>query len=1015
MDARIKQESYEYGFIECLRAGYIDSAIEVKQSFIPKFLVNDKSKAVDVLSVLKAQLKDCDRFDFSVAFITEGGIQVLVGLLNMLRDQNIPGRILTTTYLNFNEPAALRKLLEYPNIETRIYQGNLHAKGYFFKKESINTFIVGSANITQTALTTNNEWNMLFYAYDDGEICKSAKAEFTRLWEANQTVFLDSSWIGAYEKYVTKEKTDILPKRKPAFIRGGQVPSYENHSEKNRSNLSMEEVGFKDSSDGFSSELALGFEAKNLEPNKMQRAALRSLAEIREQKADKALLISATGTGKTYLSAFDVSAVNPKRILFVAHRERILKASCESFQNVLGARYCYGFYGGGRREKEASCLFAMVGTIAKHLEEFNPSLFDYIIIDEAHRSGAESYRKVLNYFKSSFVLGMTATPNRSDGADIYQLYGNRIAYQITLQDALENDMLAPFHYFGIADLSIEGEDQEEVKLFAKLTSEERVTHVITQIENYSISRKGRKGLIFCSRKDEAHFLSVAFNERGYKTCALTGSNSDNERDAAIDLLEKSGTDSQIYLEYIFTVDIFNEGIDIPSLNQIIMLRPTESAIVFVQQLGRGLRKFEQKEYTLVLDFIGNYQTNYLIPVALSGDRTYNKDNLRAFVKEGSTIVPGCSTISFDRVSEQKVLKAIDLEKFGKVRLLKQEYQSLRNMLGRIPCLEEFDRLGSIDPLLIFESVGSYHAFLLKYEREYDVFFDDIQEQMLQFISKKLAAGKRSEELLLLKGLIEFGVIKYGVFEKNIKSRTGELPCPALIQSVFGVLTNHFTLSLSRGTYDSCIFVKRVEGAYCLTDSFAKELENKEFRQQMLEVISFGLARFDAVYSEVYKNTGFKLYKKYTYEDVCRILNWERNEPPLNIGGYKYDKATNTFPVFINYEKNEEVSETIKYEDRFLSESELIALSKSGRTFESDDVCRIRNASKSGMKIYLFVRKNKDDKESKEFYFLGEMHPTGNYEEIIMPNTSSSVVEIQYRLEEPVRADIYDYLTTGLGE
>jgi superfamily II DNA or RNA helicase len=216
---------------------------------------------------------------------------------------------------------------------------------------------------------------------------------------------------------------------------------------------------------------------------------------------------------------------------------------------------------------------------------------------------------------------MTATPARTDGYDVYALFNHVIAYRITLADALEMEMLAPFHYFGIADLMVDDEAVDDVRLFARLTSDERVRHITERIEQYSVRREGRRGLVFCNRNDEAAALSARFNELGYRTRAISGATSDSERNRAIEDLEAGR------LEYLFSVDILNEGVDIPSVNQIIMLRRTESAIVFVQQLGRGLRKEPTKEYTLVLDFIGNYRQNYLVPIALADDHSYNKDTL----------------------------------------------------------------------------------------------------------------------------------------------------------------------------------------------------------------------------------------------------------------------------------------------------------------------------------------------------------------------------------------------------
>lgn len=587
--------------------------------------------------------------------------------------KNIRGRLLTSTYLNFNTPAAFRKLLEYDNIETRVYQGDLHAKSYVFQHGGICTVIIGSGNLTQSALTCNREWNVLFHSYDTGAVSHSIGREFEDLWNDASTVGLSEAWIRGYEAFHVH--ADHRQARMSAYVE-----------------------------ERLDRDLMLSAE-KGIKPNEMQTRALEALGVLHTRNEPRALLVSATGTGKTYLSAFDVERVRPRRVLFLAHRKRILEASMKSYQKLLGDRYRYEVYRPGQLSEGDACVFAMCSTIVRHLDEINPAFFDYIVVDEAHRTGSSSYKKIMSYLKPTFYLGMTATPNRTDGYDVFALFNHVIAYQITLQDALENHMLVPFHYYGIADLTIDYEEADDPALFSRLVSGERVRLVTEKIEEYSVDKQNRKGLIFCNRNDEARELSKRFNELGYRTEALSGENSDAERDDAIARLETGE------LEYIFSVDIFNEGIDIPSVNQIIMLRRTESAIVFVQQLGRGLRKDEGKDYTLVLDFIGNYQKNFFVPVALSGDKTYNKDNLRTIVREGSLVVPGASTVSFDRIAEARIYRAIDGGNFTEAKFLKNEYTGLRQMVGHIPSLKEFDAHGSIDPLLIFKKYGSYHAFI----------------------------------------------------------------------------------------------------------------------------------------------------------------------------------------------------------------------------------------------------------------------------------------------------------------
>ena len=965
-------------FSKGLESSFIQADPNADKRYAPRILANDELAGVNVLSVLKRELRDCISFDFSVAFITDSGIQTLIPILLELGERGIPGRILTSTYLNFNDPGALRTLLGYRNVETRVYQGEHHAKGYFFDKGGLSTIIIGSSNLTQKALTCNKEWNVLFHTYEQGDLLSEAKRQFNALWFSDTSVELSSQWIDEYEKHRNQRQTQ----RQPPFS-----INYDNPSQ------SLPSKGFGTNTEGKTT-----IPAKDeITPNKMQTHALEALAVLHARNEPRALLVSATGTGKTYLSALDVKATKPTRVLFVAHRKRILSASLESFQRVLKDGFAYEIYDGGKDRSSATCLFAMVGTLSRRLDKFAPDAFDYIIVDEAHRTGAASYQVILDYFKPKFCLGMTATPSRTDGYDVYSLFNHVIAYRITLQDALDNDMLAPFHYFGIADLDIDDEAVDDFGLFSKLTSEERVRHIVQKIEEYTVDKNHRRGLIFCNRNEEAAQLSAMFNARGYRTIAISGSTSEPERDAAIAQLEQGE------LQYIFSVDILNEGVDIPSLNQIIMLRRTESAIVFVQQLGRGLRKFEGKEYALVLDFIGNYQKNYLVPVALSGDRSYNKDNLRKSVKEGSTVIPGCSTISFDRISEARIFKALEQGRFGNAKLIRGEYEHLKQIIGRIPSLLDFDENESIDPMIIIRKYGSYAAFLEKYEEDCKHSFSKQKLEMLKFLSQKLASGKSRDELILLKRLIGDSSR-----HESVSAFAGYAGIAAeRMRSITNVLSGSFSTAGAQ-------LVENDGNGITLSGQFYRALRDDEFKRHVLDAIEFGLARNARDYAEVYKDTDFVLNAKYTREEICRLLKWEKEPNYQNVGGYFHDKKTNTFPVFIDYEKDPSISITTMYEDRFVSDRELIAISKSNRTLSSPEIASLRNAATNGMRCFLFLRKNKEDKDDgKEFYFLGEIYPTGKFEQIVMQGTTTNAVEITYRLETPVKADLYDYFLSDL--
>lgn len=446
-----------------------------------------------------------------------------------------------------------------------------------------------------------------------------------------------------------------------------------------------------------------------------------------------------------------------------------------------------------------------------------------------------------------------------------------------------------------------------------------------------------------------------------------------------------------------------------------MLRPTQSPIVFIQQLGRGLRKSKDKEFVVIIDFIANYDKNFLIPIALSGDRSFNKDSIRRYVAEGNRVIPGCSTIHFDEISRKRIYDSIDKARLSDIRLLKDSYYELKNKLGRIPSLLEFSQYGSVEVTKFFSKCGSYYSFLRRYEKDYQIQLSKIEEEIVEYMSKKLTTYKRIDELMVFNEIfIRFDLdIKHNnnIFAYAEKLYSNE-KIDVIKESVIRNLSNEFPSESEKVKYTNCVFLESSkDNEIVVNKRFYERLKNPIFYKMARELVNFGIAHYKNNYSKNYKETNFVLYQKYTYEDVCRLLNWERNLNAQNIGGYFYDTKTKTLPVFINYHKSEDA---IAYEDRFVSENEIIALSKHPRNITSVDATHIykKGPDDKDNKIYLFVRKNKDDKEAKEFYFLGEVFAVGEPKPIYMEKTKDNAFEIVYRLDEAVRGDIYDYIVNG---
>ena len=965
--------------VDGYKRAFVDSKVVADPMCSPQLLTN--SGGQKVLTAIEKELKGCDDLFISVAFITMGGIAPLLGTLKDLEKKGVKGRILTTDYLMFSDPRALDKLNSLNNLDVRVFKTGendvgFHTKGYMFHNNGDLRIIVGSSNLTQNAITKNHEWNTRMVSTSDGQFAMDIEEEFNSLWDTSV----------CYSEY-----------------RDEYSAIYKN------SKREREELG------KLTRTLDLSY-AQVLQPNSMQEQFILNIEEIIHKGGKRALLISATGTGKTYASAFALRKLFTdklfpnKKALFLSHREQINKQALKSYKRIFGKNVPMELLSGNQNDiekaKSGEFLFSTMNMMAREdiMEQFKPDEYSVIVLDECHRSGAASYQRIINYFKPELLLGMSASPERTDNFDVFSLFDHNIACEIRLQQALENDMLCPFHYFGITDLEIDGES-DDLNKFRQLTADKRVEYIISQAEYYGYSGNRVKGLIFCSRKDEAKELSRKFNLTGkYNTTMLCGDNPQEERESAIErLVDDNAADR---LDYIFTVDIFNEGVDIPEINQVIMLRPTESPIIFVQQLGRGLRKADGKEFVIVIDFIGNYQNNYMIPIALSGDRTGNKDNIRRSLMEGNNIIKGASTIYFDEISRDRIYKSIDSAKLNNKRLLRKEYQDCKFKLGRIPFLKEFDDMGELDPLRLIDTWGSYQAFLLDSDDDYQVPLTKYQLDVLEFLSRKFASGMRIHELSLLDILIN-SPDAVDLWESYLKDKHGIKMNDITRSSVFNVLEGKFF----RGNAFKLKLVEVIDNIPTLSEEFQDALLSAKFKEAVVELIRFGIYRYNKDYSDNYPSTSFNLYKKYTYSEVCWLLNWKAEEVSLNIGGYKFDTYSKTYPVFINYEKGDDVGATTRYEDRFNDQTTLTAISKSHRTLDSEDVINARNSKSRGIIMPLFVRKNKDDKTSKEFYFLGTMEHNGIASEFIMPGTEGiTAVEIGYKLNTPVENNLYEYLT-----
>ena len=982
--------------LDLIRSGFetafINGNLASNAEYKPSFVSNRPEEGKKVISSIEDELLRCEEFKISVAFVTMGGITPLLLALKELEKRGVPGKILTTNYLNFSEPRALEKLNELTNIELKMYDSEaadtgFHSKGYIFKKDETYRIITGSSNLTKTALTSNIEWNTRIISTEQGEIAGDILGEFDRLWNSEYSIGFDDF----FEVY--KERYNIIKKQREVAA----------------------------------SEQIVSLQKYTLKPNSMQEQFIVNLKKMLAKGEDRVLLISSTGTGKTYASAFAMRECGFKRVLFLVHRGQLARQSRESYRMVFDDSVSMGLVGAGSSEYDRDYVFATVQTLNRdrHLFKYEKDAFDCIILDEAHHSSAGTYQKVMNYFRPKLFLGMTATPDKMDdnqeGKNIYEIFNYQLALEIRLEQAMENNLLCPFHYFGITEISAVDEEKISGRRlspedFRRLTSDARVQHIIEQAEYFGYSGDRVKGIVFCSRIDESEELSRKFNSLGYRTIALNGSASEEERIDAFERLAMDESEADANhrpLDYIFSVEILNEGVDIVEVNQVIMLRPTQSPIVFIQQLGRGLRKARGKEYVVILDFIGNYNKNFMIPVALSGDRTYNPDNIRKYVISGNNTIPGASTIHFDRVAKDRIFDSIDNIK-GIRSIIREGYVNLKNRLGRIPYLYDFYTNQEIDPMLIVNEYKSYYNFLKTVEPSYDYILSGQDDMTIEYLSRTVMSGVRPCELELLREITEKRAVDSSELQDTLKREFDFDTTPSLVAGYADVLEGSFVSREDDLRKYSGIDILRYDenGRIWRMESFAQRLENREFSKLVKDIISVGLSRYNDRYRGTNGDKLFVLYEKYTRRDVSFLINAGRDYSSTMYGMKRFDDDVFLFVTYHKVSAEEEDREFVEgkpdYADEFINDVIFKWDSKIGCGPESSYMNDVNSAQRK----HLLVKKS--DAE-KNFYYMGEFDIIEQHGDVKLDNSGRQrpITKVTMKMHNAVREDILRYLQSSI--
>lgn len=883
---------------------------------------------------LEAELSSADRVDILVSFIKWRGLQRLMDSLGGLAQRGCPVRVLTTTYMGASDAEALDWFARQQNMQVRVSfdhrRTRLHAKAWlFYRASGFSTVYVGSANVSASALDSGLEWTLKACEPDAPHIIRKFEGAFESLWQD-----------GEFEPY-HPDVPDMRRRLDASLIegRGGRETP-------------MTAPTFF-----------------TLEPYPFQREILDALADERVERGfHHNLIVAATGTGKTMLAAFDYArqvgadGLRP-RLLFVAHREELLKQALDSFRHVL-RDYSFGeVLGGGQEPSSHDHLFATIQSVRSRglVKQLASDFWDYVVVDEFHHAAADSYRGLLDHLRPRILLGLTATPERTDGLDILRWFGGRIAAEIRLWDALERQLLAPFDYFGIHD----GIDLSDVvwtrggydlrSLSDVYTGHNlRAELVIQEFSRRYGSVRQARALGFCVSVEHAAFMAQAFNAAGIPAISVNGETDSDQRDTAISRLRRRE------VNVIFTCDLYNEGVDIPEADCLLMLRPTESPTVFLQQLGRGLRRHPDKSSTLVLDFIGNAHRRFRFDMKLRALTGVARGHLPRALEDGFPSLPAACHFQLDRMSREIVLENLKQSVQARRQHLAAELKLISQDLGRAPTMAEYLNLSGYEINDIYDRAESWTAL-----RRLAGLLPSSAPEGEPELGKRFARLLHIDEPHRLK--------LYRAMADGPTEGVNEADRKRMLM---------LSLRLAPRPRQAVAALSGIEAIRRCPD----------LRQEFVELCDVLLDRAKAT-PEVEQSWPLALHRKYVREDevLTAAGRWTETEQPPLREGRLWLEDSNTELMFVTINKSEKrFSPTTRYEDYAISDTLFHWQSQSTTSEDSPSGKRYQAG---GARFLLFVRENPRD----AYTYLGPV--------TYVRHEGSRPMSITWRLQVPMPASL----------